>query len=112
MGKLQKCLNIITSQNRNAALVFNRSHFIADKNGVRVSSDLQIEDGKIQLSVERAEVYELKLFVENTGQEAVYFTYYTALHWLQCFTLEDRKKVTRNNELRLEPRECGRHLTY
>ncbi|KAG1973810.1 helicase MOV-10 [Pimephales promelas] len=82
-----------------------RSHFIADKNGVRVSSDLQIEDGKIQLSVERAEVYELKLFVENTGQEAVYFTYYTALHWQLCFTLEDRKKVTRNNELRLEPRE-------
>ncbi|XP_077079162.1 putative helicase mov-10-B.2 isoform X2 [Siphateles boraxobius] len=80
-----------------------RSVFIADKHGVRLFSELQIEDGKIQLCVERAEVYELKLFVENTGQEAVYFTYYTALHWMQCFTLEDSSKVTRNNPLRLEP---------
>ncbi|XP_077079164.1 putative helicase mov-10-B.2 isoform X4 [Siphateles boraxobius] len=62
-----------------------------------------MKDGKIQISVGRAEVYELKLFVENTGQEAVYFTYYTALHWLQCFSLEDSSKVTRNNPLRLEP---------
>ncbi|XP_077079161.1 putative helicase mov-10-B.2 isoform X1 [Siphateles boraxobius] len=82
-----------------------RSVFIADKHGVRLFSELQIEDGKIQLCVERAEVYELKLFVENTGQEAVYFTYYTALHWMQCFTLEDSSKVTRNNPLRLEPSE-------
>lgn len=83
----------------------DRSHFIADKWGVRVSSELYIEDGKIRISVDEAEVYELKLFVENTGQEAVYFTYYTALCWLQYFTLEDSRKVTRNNPLRLEPRE-------
>ncbi|XP_067251046.1 putative helicase mov-10-B.2 isoform X2 [Chanodichthys erythropterus] len=83
----------------------DRSHFIADKHGVRVSSELYMENGKIQISVDRAEVYELKLFVENTGQEAMYFTYYTALHWLQCFTLEDSRRVTRNNPLRLEPGE-------
>lgn len=83
----------------------DRSHFIADKCGVRVSSELYIEDGKIRISVDEAEVYELKLFVENTGQGAVYFTYYTALCWLQYFTLEDSQKVTRNNPLRLEPRE-------
>lgn len=64
-----------------------------------------MENGKIQISVDRAEVYELKLFVENTGLEAMYFTYYTALHWLQCFTLEDSRKVTRNNPLHLEPSE-------
>ncbi|KAK2898644.1 hypothetical protein Q8A67_010062 [Cirrhinus molitorella] len=83
----------------------DRSFFIADKHGVRVSSELYMDGGKIQMCVDRAEVYELKLFVENTGQEAVFFTYYSALHWLQCFTLEDSKKVTRNNPLRLEPRE-------
>ncbi|XP_051949735.1 putative helicase mov-10-B.2 isoform X2 [Xyrauchen texanus] len=81
------------------------SVFIADKHGVRVSSDREIIDGEIQINVDSAEVYMLKLFVENTGQEAVYFTYYTTLQWLQCFTLEDSKKVTRNNPLRLEPRE-------
>uniref|UniRef100_A0A8C2FJY5 RNA helicase n=1 Tax=Cyprinus carpio TaxID=7962 RepID=A0A8C2FJY5_CYPCA len=82
-----------------------RSFFITDKYGVRVSSGLRMEDGKIQICVDRAEVYELKMFVENTGQEAVYFTYYTALRWLQYFTLEDSRRVTRNNPLRLEPRE-------
>uniref|UniRef100_A0A671PTU6 RNA helicase n=1 Tax=Sinocyclocheilus anshuiensis TaxID=1608454 RepID=A0A671PTU6_9TELE len=82
-----------------------RSFFITDKYGVQVSSELCMEDGKIQICVDRAEVYELKLFVENTGQEAVYFTYYTSLHWLQYFTLEDSRRVTRNNPHRLEPRE-------
>uniref|UniRef100_A0A673H546 RNA helicase n=1 Tax=Sinocyclocheilus rhinocerous TaxID=307959 RepID=A0A673H546_9TELE len=82
-----------------------RSFFITDKYGVQVSSELCMEDGKIQIGVDRAEVYELKLFVENTGQEAVYFTYYTSLHWLQYFTLEDSRRVTRNNPLCLEPRE-------
>lgn len=86
-------------------MALSRSEFIADKYGVRVSSEVQMEDGKIQFCVDRAEVYELKLFVENTGQEVVHFTYYTALHWLQCFTLEDSQKVTRNNPLCLEPRE-------
>ncbi len=93
-----------------AALFFPRSVFIADKSGVRVSSELQIQDGMIQLFVEKAEIRELKLFVENTGQEPVYFTYYTALHWLQHFTLKDSKRVTRNNPLRLEPCECNQTL--
>ncbi|XP_051758530.1 putative helicase mov-10-B.1 isoform X2 [Ctenopharyngodon idella] len=35
----------------------------------------------------------------------MYFTYYSALHWLQCFTLEDSRRVTRNNPLHLEPGE-------
>ncbi|XP_051949737.1 putative helicase mov-10-B.1 [Xyrauchen texanus] len=83
----------------------DRSEFIADKCGVRVYSKMKMEDGKIQIFVDNAEVSELKLIVENTGQKAVYFTYYTALHWLQCFTLEDSNKVTRNNPFCLEP--CG-----
>uniref|UniRef100_A0A8C2FLT9 RNA helicase n=1 Tax=Cyprinus carpio TaxID=7962 RepID=A0A8C2FLT9_CYPCA len=102
---LQVLIYIITSQIHIAALLFPRSFFITDKYGVRVSSGLRMEDGKIQICVDRAEVYELKMFVENTGQEAVYFTYYTALRWLQYFTLEDSRRVTRNNPLRLEPRE-------
>uniref|UniRef100_A0A8C1SFP2 RNA helicase n=1 Tax=Cyprinus carpio TaxID=7962 RepID=A0A8C1SFP2_CYPCA len=82
-----------------------KSVFIADKGGVRVSSELQIEDGMIQLFVKKAEIHELKLFVENTGQAPVYFTYYSALHWIQYFILEDSRRVTRNNPLRLEPSE-------
>uniref|UniRef100_A0A673H768 RNA helicase n=1 Tax=Sinocyclocheilus rhinocerous TaxID=307959 RepID=A0A673H768_9TELE len=104
-GNKALLIYIITSQIHIASLLFPRSFFITDKYGVQVSSELCMEDGKIQIGVDRAEVYELKLFVENTGQEAVYFTYYTSLHWLQYFTLEDSRRVTRNNPLCLEPRE-------
>ncbi|XP_065103211.1 putative helicase mov-10-B.1 [Paramisgurnus dabryanus] len=83
----------------------DRSVFIADKFGVRVSSEVQIEDGKIQICMDSSEEYELKLFVENTGQEVVKFTFYTLLRWLPCFSLEDSKKVTRNNPLHLQSSE-------
>ncbi|XP_056319481.1 putative helicase mov-10-B.1 [Danio aesculapii] len=81
------------------------SVFFADKYGVRVSSELQIDDGKIQWCVEGAEVHELKLFVENTGQEAILFTCFSALHYLQYFTLYDSQRVTNDNPHRLEPNE-------
>uniref|UniRef100_A0A8C2A906 RNA helicase n=1 Tax=Cyprinus carpio TaxID=7962 RepID=A0A8C2A906_CYPCA len=54
-----------------------------DKHGVQVSSELYMESGKIRISVDRAEVYELKLFVENTGQEAVLY-----LHIFWCDQLQ------------------------
>lgn len=81
------------------------SVFFADKYGVRVSSELQIEDGKIHWCVEGAEVHELKLFVENTGQEAILFTCFSALHYLQYFTLDDSQRVRKDNPHRLEPNE-------
>ncbi|TRY87279.1 hypothetical protein DNTS_028207 [Danionella cerebrum] len=83
----------------------DRSHFIADKCGVKLSSDLHVENGKVCICVDQAEVQELKFFVENTGQEAVFFTHYTALSWLQNFTFEDSKAVTPNNPLCLNSRE-------
>lgn len=78
---------------------------MADKNGVRISSELDMVDGKMCLCVERAEVHEWKLFVENTGQDVVDFTYYSPLHWIPCFMFEDPKKVTRSNALSLFPGE-------
>lgn len=62
-------------------------------------------DGKMCLCVDSAEVYEWKIFVENTGQDVVDFTYYSPLHWIHCFIFEDSKKVTRNNPLSLQPGE-------
>lgn len=45
----------------------------------------------------------VKLKVENTGSETLYFTYYTPLHWLKYFQLIDDHKVTRTNPLCLKP---------
>ncbi|KAM9475618.1 putative helicase mov-10-B.2 [Clarias gariepinus] len=86
-------------------LANERPEFVADKNGVRVSSEMEIVDGRMCFFVETAEVYEWKVFVENTGQDAVDFTYYSPLHWINCFVFEDSKKVTRSNPLSLRPGE-------
>ncbi|XP_017324243.1 putative helicase mov-10-B.1 [Ictalurus punctatus] len=88
-------------------LTNERSLFVADKNGVRVHPEMEMEmvDGRMCLCVDSAEVYEWKVFVENTGQHVVDFTYYSPLHWIHCFIFEDSKKVTRNNPLSLLPGE-------
>lgn len=78
---------------------------MADKHGVRVSSEREIVDGRMYVCVESAEDYEWKVYVENTGQHVVDFTYYSPLHWIQCFRFDDSKKVTRNNPLSLQPGE-------
>ncbi|XP_026857217.2 putative helicase mov-10-B.1 [Electrophorus electricus] len=81
----------------------NRSEFVADKNGVQVSSELEMLDGKVCFFVDQAEVCRGSLLVENKGTSSVEFTYYSPLHWINCFKFEDSQKVTRNNPLRLDP---------
>ncbi|XP_067448390.1 putative helicase mov-10-B.2 [Thunnus thynnus] len=81
----------------------NRAQFISDKRGVSITSDRQFEDGKLCLCVENTYEYVVNLTVENTGTEPVYFTYYTPLHWLKYFTLNDERKVTKTNPLTLNP---------
>ncbi|XP_066500136.1 putative helicase mov-10-B.2 [Hoplias malabaricus] len=78
-----------------------RSEFVADKNGIHISSENEMVDGRIHICVEKAEVYEQRLFVENKGMSNIYFTYYSPLHWIQCFKFEDSQRVTRNNPLLL-----------
>ncbi|XP_017548981.2 putative helicase mov-10-B.2 [Pygocentrus nattereri] len=82
-----------------------RSEFVADKNGIHISSETEMVDAKIYFCVEREEVYEQKLFVENRGTDSVYFTYYSPLHWIHCFKFEDPERVTRSNPLLLSPGE-------
>ncbi|KAJ8260425.1 hypothetical protein GJAV_G00181950 [Gymnothorax javanicus] len=84
----------------------NRSAFIEDKEGVVITSDHEMEDGRIRFSVEQLqEVYAVKMFIRNTGTAALNFTYYTALHRIRCFSLADEKRVTRACPLLLSPGE-------
>ncbi|KAI3356934.1 hypothetical protein L3Q82_003576 [Scortum barcoo] len=80
----------------------DRAGFISDKHGVSITSDRHFENGKLCLRVEEFECI-VNLNVENTGTEPVYFTYYTPLHWLRDFTLNDEFKVTKTNPLHLQP---------
>ncbi|XP_072537725.1 putative helicase mov-10-B.2 [Salminus brasiliensis] len=83
----------------------NRSEFLADKNGVHVTSDIEMVNDKIHFFVDCKVVHEQKLFVENKGDSNVYFTYYSPLQWIHCFKFEDAERVTRNNPLLISPGE-------
>uniref|UniRef100_A0A667Y176 RNA helicase n=1 Tax=Myripristis murdjan TaxID=586833 RepID=A0A667Y176_9TELE len=79
------------------------AQFISDKNGISITSDCEFENGKVCLCVENVEEHMVYLNVKNTGTKMVYFTHYTALHWLKYFTLKDEEKVTPANPLALPP---------
>ncbi|XP_074500385.1 putative helicase mov-10-B.2 [Sebastes fasciatus] len=81
----------------------NRAQFISDKHGISIDSDPQFENGKLCLRVDDTHECVVNLNVENTGTEAVYFTYYTPLHWLRDFSLSDKRNVTKTNPLCLQP---------
>ncbi|XP_061074539.1 putative helicase mov-10-B.1 isoform X2 [Conger conger] len=82
----------------------NRSDFIADKQGVVITSDHKTADGRISFVVERLqEAHVVKMYIQNTGPGALNFTYYTALHRIRCFSLADEKRVTRACPLLLAP---------
>ncbi|XP_037629483.1 putative helicase mov-10-B.2 [Sebastes umbrosus] len=81
----------------------DRAQFISDKHGISIDSDPQFENGKLCLRVDETHECVVNLNVENTGTEAVYFTYYTPLHWLRDFSLSDERNVTKTNPLCLEP---------
>ncbi|XP_064161244.1 putative helicase mov-10-B.1 isoform X1 [Anguilla rostrata] len=82
----------------------NRSEFIADKEGVVITSDHDMAGGRIQFSVDQLqEVHVVKMYIQNTGAAALNFTYYTTLHRIRCFSLADEKRVTRASPLLLQP---------
>uniref|UniRef100_A0AAY4B674 RNA helicase n=1 Tax=Denticeps clupeoides TaxID=299321 RepID=A0AAY4B674_9TELE len=83
----------------------DKAGFTADKEGIKIQSDRELVDGTLRFSVNTVNTYEIKLFVENTGVTTLLFTYYSPLHWLQSFYLEDDQKVTRANPLALSPGE-------
>ncbi|KAM4738304.1 putative helicase mov-10-B.1 [Anableps anableps] len=79
------------------------SMLITDKHGVSITSDYPFENGKLVLCVQNTYEYTVKMNVENTGTQPVYFTYYTPLHWLRYLSLSDKKSVTKRNPLLLSP---------
>ncbi|XP_029975301.1 putative helicase mov-10-B.2 isoform X2 [Salarias fasciatus] len=83
-----------------------RKQFMADKNGVAITSDDPFEDGKLGVCVENKYEHVINLLVENSGTKSVYFMYYTPLHWLKYFSLSDEHRVTRLNPLLLQPGDC------
>nr|XP_046153547.1 putative helicase mov-10-B.1 [Oncorhynchus gorbuscha] len=82
----------------------DRAELISDRGGIRITSDHSVVDGLIKFSLEsETEVYVVRLFLENSSSSPLFFTYYSALHRMTCFNLQDKQKVTRKNPLQLGP---------
>ena len=83
-----------------------RKKLTADKWGIQITSDPAGQSGKVQFTVERLrESFILRFHILNKGTACIHFTYYTALHKMSCFTLEDERRVTRACPLFLCPGE-------
>ncbi|XP_034021907.1 putative helicase mov-10-B.2 [Thalassophryne amazonica] len=84
----------------------NRKELTADKGGIEIASDPVVSSGKVQFTVDHLkELFAVKFCITNKGPNCVNFTYYTALHKIRCFTLEDERRVTRVCPLYLCPGE-------
>lgn len=81
-----------------------RKELIANKGGIEITSDPEAVEGKFLFFVERLkDVFIVRFNIANKGTSCVYFTYYTALHKIRCFTLDDDHRLTRANPLLLCP---------
>ncbi|KAM7423013.1 hypothetical protein PAMA_010850 [Pampus argenteus] len=87
-------------------LKVNRKELTADKGGMEITSDPMVSDGLVQFAVDRLkELFIVRFHIVNKGANCIHFTYYTALHKMRCFTLEDERRVTRACPLFLCPGE-------
>ncbi|XP_008278315.1 putative helicase mov-10-B.1 [Stegastes partitus] len=87
-------------------LKVNRKELVADKGGIKITSDPVASGGKVKFTVTRLrEVFVVRFHIVNKGTNCIHFTYYTALHRIRCFTLEDERRVTRACPLFLCPDE-------
>lgn len=84
--------------------LYFRKELTADKMGIEITSNPESVGGKVLFFVERLkDVFIVRFHIANKGSSCVYFTYYTALHKIRCFTLEDDHRLTRVNPLLLCP---------
>uniref|UniRef100_A0A669D665 RNA helicase n=1 Tax=Oreochromis niloticus TaxID=8128 RepID=A0A669D665_ORENI len=87
-------------------LKVNRKELTADKGGIEITSDPVESGGKVQFTVDRLrEPFVVRFHIVNKGTDCIHLTYYTALHRIRCFTLEDERRVTRASPLFLCPGE-------
>ncbi|KAM9409052.1 putative helicase mov-10-B.1 [Pholidichthys leucotaenia] len=84
----------------------NRKELIADKGGIEITSEPVALGGSIHFTMyQLRELFLVRFRIENKGTNCIHFTFYTALHRIRCFTLEDERRVNRASPLFLCPGE-------
>ncbi|TNN76493.1 putative helicase mov-10-B.1 [Liparis tanakae] len=87
-------------------LKMKRKKLTADKWGIVITSDPPAREGKIHFAVDHLrKSFALPFHIFNKGTHCIQFSFYTALHRIRCFTLEDEKCVGRASPLFLRPGE-------
>lgn len=77
-------------------LKVKRAEIIQDKGGVEITSDPKSTNGKITFVIkELGKLFVVKFHIVNRGENCIYFSFYTALHKMRCFTLVDARRVNR-----------------
>lgn len=102
---------VLTPKKKLASEVLNklrskRAELIKDKGGIEISSDPKATKGNVTFTIkELGKLFVVKFHIVNRSEVCVYFTYYTALHKMRCFTLVDKRRVNRVSPLLLCPGE-------
>ncbi|TRY89114.1 hypothetical protein DNTS_011152 [Danionella cerebrum] len=83
-----------------------RAELVKDKEGIEISSDPEAINGMVAFIIQEiGKTFVVMFHIVNKGEDCVYFTYYTALHKMRCFSLVDQRRVNRVSPLLLCPGE-------
>lgn len=90
-----------------------RPQLISDKGGIEITSSPVSKNGKVVLDIDLLDkVYVVKFQIVNKGKKCIYFTFYTALHRIRCFTLVCERRVSRVSPLLLCPGEKCNYKSF
>ncbi|XP_072281879.1 helicase MOV-10 [Pyxicephalus adspersus] len=81
----------------------NRQEFISDKNGIRITSEHDLNSGRIRFRLQSNEEKTISISIENTSPESVTFVQYKCLRRMKYFSLHDEHSVSATKPLQLDP---------
>ncbi|KAE8623124.1 hypothetical protein XENTR_v10005508 [Xenopus tropicalis] len=97
-----------------------RTEFISDKNGISISSEYDLSDGRIRFHLPLEEEKIFPIIIQNKSSESVIFTQYKVLRKMRIFSFEDEYKVSLSKPIKLAPGDeyeikvysCTAHYGY
>uniref|UniRef100_A0A8C4RNU4 RNA helicase n=1 Tax=Erpetoichthys calabaricus TaxID=27687 RepID=A0A8C4RNU4_ERPCA len=95
MGKRRRAQAIVQQLKR------DRSKVVASAEGIEVSSDHDVSDGRIKFEFLPGKACNISLFVQNKGSKTVTFSLYEPLRKIHGFTFQDPQGVSRSHPLLL-----------
>ncbi|XP_075052362.1 helicase MOV-10 [Mixophyes fleayi] len=81
----------------------SRQEFISNKNGVQITSEFDLSDGRIRFSLPPNEPKMFPISIENTSDESVTFVAYKLLRRMHTFLFQDQHNVSTTNSIILGP---------